>query len=182
MEACGGEPDGGTWLDVTDGWDEAGVLAYRLYAYFLMALLKPKNIVAPVGTGGLFVGFMLGMSDYLDRHANSEARLVGAVPVGARSTIPPLVMGAEPVAPKLFGPYSPLGLILSALQKSKPIFGRSASLEVSWARVDLEAQSTFSGALGQTREFASHLQPWRLRLPRISLAEDPGLSSILGQV
>jgi threonine dehydratase len=140
VEACGGNPSDGTWLDVTDGWDEAGVLSYRLYAYFLMALHRPEQIVVPVGTGGLFVGFLLGISDYLHRHPALKASLVGAVPAGLRSTIPASTTGAEPIAPKLFGPYSPFGLVLSAVDKGWKIYGKSERLEVAWHRIDRAAQ------------------------------------------
>jgi hypothetical protein len=141
VRLAGGDPRSNTWLDVTDGWDEAGMFAYRCVAYWLMTLLKPDAVVVPVGTGGLFVGFALGISDYLARHRANECTLVGALPAGPQNTVDSFGFKDQPMAPKLAGRYSPLGMILAALYQGEAVVGVSASLRIQFRWISRAEQS-----------------------------------------
>jgi len=140
VHLAGGIPDSPEWLDVTDGWDESGVLFYRLYAYWLMSTMRPNSVVVPVGTGGLFIGFALGISDYIKCEPVPKVTLIGAIPAGFRNSVFPATEGTEPAASKLIGSYSPFGLILAALREKQRVVGISQEMDIKFIPITREQQ------------------------------------------
>lgn len=122
---------------VTDGWDGVGLLMYRYLGAQVIRDVKPKYLVAPVGTGDLLLGFYQGL---LDCERNSEIEkdactLVGVVPIGENilqnirnqriNTKDPerrRVIGKnDPVMPKLIGRYSPLAPCIHRLDMLRKV-------------------------------------------------------------
>jgi len=135
--------DDSSYWHVTDGWDGVGLFAYRLVAAQIFRDLsavfpvrgsqQPMDVVLPVGTGDLLLGFYLGLRD-CERCGLIEPglwRLIGAVPSGAnilanvrQRSIPGQINGdgsnpnaAAPVMPKLKGVYTPLAPCLARMEK-----------------------------------------------------------------
>ena len=135
--------DDASYWHVTDGWDGVGLLAYRLVAAQIFRDLgavfptrgpqQAIDVVLPVGTGDLLLGFYLGLRD-CERSGLIEPgswRLIGAVPGGAnilanirQRSIPGQMNGsgsspngAGPVMPKLKGVYTPLAPCLMRMEK-----------------------------------------------------------------
>ena len=131
-----------SYWHVTDGWDGVGLMTYRLIAAQvirdLCSLLSPTasepiNIVLPVGTGDLLVGFYLGLKDCEQAGLSSLGswRLIGALPAGAnilanirQRTMHGIVQQTEklshagsPVMPKLKGLYTPLAPCITRIEK-----------------------------------------------------------------
>ncbi len=77
------------YWDVSDGWDGVGLYMYRLLARQVCEHVKPKYVVAPVGTGDLFYGFYLGMRDWqgASRAAQPECKMVAALPYGLHTVL-----------------------------------------------------------------------------------------------
>ena len=131
---------------VTDGWDGVGLLTYRLiaaqvirdiYPLFMDPESQPLDVVLPVGTGDLLLGFYLGLRDCEDQGIipRGSHRLIGVLPFGAnilanirRRTLvsgssedSPASNGATPVMPKLKGLYTPLAPCLARLEKQRSV-------------------------------------------------------------
>lgn len=127
---------------VTDGWDGVGLLMYRLIAAQVIrdvaaVLMRegsiPMDIVLPVGTGDLLLGFYLGLRDCEEAGLvpTGLCRLVGAVPAGAnilanvrRRSIPQEIDDSlanpkliAPIMPKLRSLYTPLAPCLAHIEK-----------------------------------------------------------------
>jgi len=107
---------------VTDGWDGVGVTMYRLMFIEVLRRLKPDFVVLPVGTGSLFTGAYLALTDLYGPQYKTQ--LVGAVSLGENVTRPfsrpvRLRKASRPVAPKLVGRYSPLSRVLEHISKTK---------------------------------------------------------------
>lgn len=81
-EAPAGQFDEDEYWDVTDGWDGIGVHMYRLLGAQLALYHRPRYILAPLGTGDLFIGLALGM---LDAEKQSSMKLIGVAPAGQSS-------------------------------------------------------------------------------------------------
>jgi threonine synthase len=133
--------DDASYWHVTDGWDGVGLLMYRLIAAQVIRdlatafgrndALAPLDIVLPIGTGDLFLGFYLGLIDCEDVGiiARHTCRLIGVLPAGAnilgnirQRRIPPLTdetvassSPAPPVMPKLNSLYTPLAPCLACI-------------------------------------------------------------------
>ena len=121
-------PPNGYW-HVTDGWDGVGLTMYRLLFAQVLRKLKLDYVVAPVGTGSLFLGSYLGLKDsHLAKHS---VRLVGAVPFGENvitnirdqdiplGSVPRGSEGDEPaVMPKLVGRYTPLAPCFGSVEEA----------------------------------------------------------------
>ena len=128
--------DDRSYWHVTDGWDGVGLLMYRLIAAQLLRDLAavmgdddmPFDVVMPVGTGDLMLGFYLGLRDCeaagLVRHG--AFRLVGALPSGANilNNLRHRTLSAAgndghpaPVMPKLTSVYTPLAPCLAQIEK-----------------------------------------------------------------
>jgi hypothetical protein len=130
-----------SYWHVTDGWDGVGLMTYRLIAAQvirdLSSLLtatasEPVNLVLPVGTGDLLVGFYLGLKDCEQAGLTSRDswRLIGALPDGAnilanirQRTMHGVVQergkvshGGPPVMPKLKGLYTPLAPCITRIE------------------------------------------------------------------
>jgi hypothetical protein len=137
-----------SYWHVTDGWDGVGLLMYRLiaaqvirdlYAAFLHPEAEPLDIVLPVGTGDLLLGFYLGLRDCEQQGIvpRGACRLVGVLPAGdnilgniRRRSIPSGTEGsahsngsngAVPVMPKLKGLYTPLAPCLARIEKERAV-------------------------------------------------------------
>lgn len=114
------------YWDVSDGWDGVALYMYRLIGRQICKHLKPRYIVAPVGTGDIFFGLYLGRRDCLDKHfiGPNDCRLIAAVPKGANiiqnykskhlniRSEPPARGIARPVSPKVATTYTPLLLVM----------------------------------------------------------------------
>jgi len=132
--------DDDSYWHVTDGWDGVGLLMYRLIAAQVIrdvgTLMKnrdyqPLDIILPVGTGDLLLGFYLGLRDC--EQANlippGSCRLIGAVPAGANilgnirhRSIPKddgsSTNSTAPVMPKLQSLYTPLAPCLARIEQA----------------------------------------------------------------
>lgn len=131
-----------SYWHVTDGWDGVGLLMYRLIAaqtirdissMLLQPVSQPLDIVLPVGTGDLLLGFYLGLKDCEEAGllAKGACRLVGALPAGAnilanirqRSIMIAPDWGKSdrkttvPLMPKLTSLYTPLAPCLARIEK-----------------------------------------------------------------
>jgi hypothetical protein len=129
-----------TYWHVTDGWDGVGLLMYRLVAAQVVRDLagavlpgngSPFEIVLPVGTGDLLLGFYLGIRDCEEEGLvpRRAFRLVGALPAGANilNNVRQRTMAAPsddgrpgntpPVMPKLTSLYTPLAPCLARLER-----------------------------------------------------------------
>jgi hypothetical protein len=98
---------------VTDGWDGVGVLMYRLLFAEACANVHPDFAVVPLGTGNLFLGTYLALTDIFGPAA--AQRLIGALPPPPNNILAnfdadrPVAEGADiGTMPKLVGRYSPL--------------------------------------------------------------------------
>lgn len=137
--------DESSYWHVTDGWDGVGLLMYRYIAAQVLrdvtALAgsagrdsQPLNVVVPVGTGDLLLGFYLGLKDCeaAGLIQPKRCRLLGAVPAGSnilgnirQRSIPANGSGhreraaapAAPVMPKLTGTYTPLAPCLARIEQ-----------------------------------------------------------------
>lgn len=133
--------DEASYWHVTDGWDGVGLLMYRLIAAQVIRDLGAElsrdshglDIVVPVGTGDLLLGFYLGLRDCEEAGAvtRGACRLIGALPAGAnilnnvrQRSIPFLPddthersSQSSPMMPKLTSLYTPLAPCLSRLEK-----------------------------------------------------------------
>jgi Pyridoxal-phosphate dependent enzyme len=133
--------DDSTYWHVTDGWDGVGLLMYRLIGAQVIRDLAatvtetnggPFEIVLPVGTGDLLLGFHLGLRDCEREGLVPPAafRLVGALPAGAnilnnvrqRTMAAPADRGHTPVMPKLTSLYTPLAPCLARLDRDGVTF------------------------------------------------------------
>lgn len=129
---------------VTDGWDGVGVTMYRLMFIEVFRHLHPDFIVMPVGTGNLFTGAHLALTDIYG--PDYRPRLVGAVPVGDNVTrdfiaARPLTESKRAITPKLVGRYTPLSPILEHIYKS----GKGIFVEVSEAMQQGAGRALFEG-------------------------------------
>jgi hypothetical protein len=72
------------YWDVTDGWDSVGMLMYRLIIAQVVRDLRPTHIVAPLGTGNLILGILLGVKDCENVGAveKNSLKVIGAMPSG----------------------------------------------------------------------------------------------------
>lgn len=128
---------------VTDGWEGVGLLMYRLIAAQVIRDLcgvmsegqsSPLDIVLPVGTGNLLLGFYLGMKDCMQAGliSHDACRMVGILPFGAnilnnirQRSIPVLRNDSGPnpnnsvvpLMPKLNGLYTPLAPCIAQIDK-----------------------------------------------------------------
>ena len=88
--------DEAAYWDVTDGWDGVGLLMYRVIAAQVIRDYaaasraqgeepRPFDVVLPVGTGDLLLGFYLGLRDCeeADLIPKNRCRIIGALPTGA---------------------------------------------------------------------------------------------------
>jgi hypothetical protein len=112
--------------EVTDGMDGVGLYMYRMIGRQICLYLKPKYIVAPLGTGDLFFGLSLGRQDCLNAKLikSTDCKMVGAVPAlpanvlanytkyGLELPIAIPAGAAPPIAPKLDTIYTPLLLVM----------------------------------------------------------------------
>ena len=139
--------DEGAYWDVTDGWDGVGLLMYRSIAAQIIRDFeasvrsreeepRPFDIVLPVGTGDLLLGFHLGLRDCEEANLipANRCRIIGALPAGQsilhnirHRTIPPPATAAgapgtneppAPLMPKLRSTHTPLAPCLSLLDKA----------------------------------------------------------------
>lgn len=131
---------------VTDGWDGVGLLTYRLiaaqvirdiFAIFGDPESQPLDVVLPVGTGNLLLGFYLGLKDCEQQGIipRGAYRLIGVLPAGdnilANIRRRNLLSGAAdeittsngsaPVMPKLKGLYTPLAPCLARMEKERSV-------------------------------------------------------------
>jgi serine/threonine protein kinase/threonine synthase len=117
----GNVPMGG-W-HVTDGWDGVGITMYRLIVAQVLQQLDVAYVVAPLGTGSLFLGAYLGVQDSL--RTGRSIRMVGAVPAGenvlriCREPELPKQQASNSVMEKLVGRYSPLAPCISVLDRER---------------------------------------------------------------
>jgi hypothetical protein len=131
--------DDNSYWHVTDGWDGVGLLMYRLIAAQVIRDLlapgknqhcQPLDVVLPVGTGNLLLGFYLGLRDC--EQANlipaGSCRLIGILPAGSNilnnvrhRSIPKddgsSANTAAPVMPKLKSLYTPLAPCLARIEQ-----------------------------------------------------------------
>jgi hypothetical protein len=141
-----------SYWHVTDGWDGVGLLMYRYIAAQVLSEVmastgpgepdpQPLNIVLPVGTGDLLLGFYQGLKDCEAAGVipPKRCRIIGAVPAGnnilgniRQRSIPGgipagIPVGGNgqdragpftpPVMPKLTGIYTPLAPCLARIEK-----------------------------------------------------------------
>jgi hypothetical protein len=131
---------------VTDGWDGVGLLMYRLIAAqvirdlsttFLRSGPEPLEIILPVGTGSLLLGFYLGLKDceFYGVIPKGACRIVGVLPAGdnilaniRQRSIPTKnddtfvsANGVAPVMPKLRGLYTPLAPCLARVEREEGV-------------------------------------------------------------
>lgn len=129
---------------VTDGWDGVGLLTYRLiaaqvlrdiFASFTDPDSQPLDIILPVGTGDLLLGFYLGLKDCEQQGVipRGAYRLIGVLPAGDNilanirrrnllsGTADEVTTsnGSAPVMPKLRGLYTPLAPCLARMEKER---------------------------------------------------------------
>lgn len=135
--------DENSYWHVTDGWDGVGLLMYRLIAAQVIrdtvGMVKnrqypPLDIVLPVGTGDLLLGFYLGLRDCEEASLipRGSCRLVGVFPAGANilgnihhRSIPreggDSANPAAPVMPKLKSLYTPLAPCLARMERESGV-------------------------------------------------------------
>ena len=138
--------DDASYWHVTDGWDGVGLLAYRLIAaqvlrdlcpVFVVQESQPLDIVLPVGTGDLLLGFYMGLRDCEQQGVipRGACRLVGVLPAGdnilanirRRNLLTGIsdgvsgANGSAPVMPKLKGLYTPLAPCLARMEKEHAV-------------------------------------------------------------
>jgi hypothetical protein len=133
-----------SYWHVTDGWDGVGLLMYRYIAAQVLSEVmasagtgerdqQPLNIVLPVGTGDLLLGFYQGLKDCEAAGVipPKQCRILAAVPAGnnilrniRQRSIPADGNGQDrtaaftpPVMPKLTGIYTPLAPCLARIEK-----------------------------------------------------------------
>jgi serine/threonine protein kinase len=162
------------YWDVSDGWDGVGLYMYRLLGRQI-SKLRPRYVVAPVGTGNLFYGLYLGMRDCLraEKISREECHLIGAVPVGDAiesgggvfeniltnfreygidvTTVPgrsSTRLTERPMAPKLETIYTPLLLGLCDALMNDP--ERITLMEVTGQDQNSAAQKLISKPHGQS--------------------------------
>jgi hypothetical protein len=132
--------DEASYWHVTDGWDGVGLVTYRLIAAQTLRDLSvvfsedgggPVDIVLPVGTGDLLLGFYQGLRDCEEAGFTHRGayRLVGVFPAGMnildnirQRSIPARSgqvggsgSGIQPVMPKLASLYTPLAPCLARM-------------------------------------------------------------------
>jgi hypothetical protein len=138
--------DDALYWHVTDGWDGVGLLTYRLiaaqvirdiFAIFTDPESQPLDVVLPVGTGNLLLGFYLGLKDCEQQGVipRGAYRLIGVLPAGdnilANIRRRGLLSGAAdgittsngsaPVMPKLKGLYTPLAPCLGRMEEERSV-------------------------------------------------------------
>lgn len=138
--------DDASYWHVTDGWDGVGLLAYSMIAAQVLRDLYPLfidqesqllDIVLPVGTGDLLLGFYLGLKDCEQQGIlpRGACRLIGVLPAGDNilanirrrsllSDVPdamPASNGSAPIMPKLKGLYSPLAPCLARIDRERSV-------------------------------------------------------------
>lgn len=149
------------YWDVTDGWDSVGIVMYRLLAAQVIRDLQPTHVVAPLGTGNLILGVLLGIADCERAQVveSGSVMTIGAMPAGdnivkkiAEMRLTPpryasalLASTAAPAAlmPKIAGTYTPLlPCVDSKLAEEKLYFAESTQ----------EQQQNAARALTRVRE------------------------------
>jgi hypothetical protein len=158
-----------SYWHVTDGWDGVGLLMYRLIAAQVIRDLcgvlndeqaGPLDIVVPVGTGDLLLGFYLGLKDCEEAGVirYGACRLVGVLPSGAnilhnvrqRGIPTPINPGgglnvspSAPLMPKLKSLYTPLAPCLAQIEKE----GMTEFVVVTAADQLRASRQVFSGGI-----------------------------------
>lgn len=158
--------DKATYWDVTDGLDGVGVLMYRLLFAQVVRAVKPQIVIAPCGTGSLFVGAYLGMLDVV-RGDSPSCTLIGALPKGVHALRsiqkgriyvdfvgPDADTSDWPVAPKTAVSHTALGpcirhLLGGADWQNNWLMNDSA--RVAFVEIDKEEQISAGAALAPMR-------------------------------